>query len=335
MVSDLSFTASLIIFRKTSEMKAAEDAAADAEVLKGYWRRVAFLLLLQSKVHPLMYLNQQLQPSLLLVSIVQTWKKLKKKVNLMDLKPVMKVKSKENKEDSGHESSVGDKDKSDSSDANILKGGDISKEKHTEDQTNIVMTSPPVSPPCTTSKPGTVDTLDIAMISPKGSSRSEGGILRGNAFGNHLNAANFSSAVESTTQKQTFLCKAWNLLGSFETAVMEDEEIDWLKIDGEIILPVLSSGFKPNATPPSWYDNYSNFDKIANFPAMQAWLAGDEESPTDLDLWGFESDHYTFLDLKKWLKEKVEKRKGKGKGKSKEEKGDKDEGTSERKEKSK
>ncbi|KAF8998030.1 hypothetical protein BDQ17DRAFT_1391787 [Cyathus striatus] len=68
---------------------------------------------------------------------------------------------------------------------------------------------------------------------------------------------------------------------------------------------------------------------------MQAWLAGDEESPADLDLWGFESDHYTFLDLKKWLKEKVEKRKGKGKGKSKEEKGDKDEGTSERKEKSK
>ncbi|KAF8999983.1 hypothetical protein BDQ17DRAFT_1427467 [Cyathus striatus] len=68
---------------------------------------------------------------------------------------------------------------------------------------------------------------------------------------------------------------------------------------------------------------------------MQAWLAGDEESPTDLDLWGFESDHYTFLDLKKWLKEKVEKKKGKGKGKSKEEKGDKDEGTSERKEKSK
>ncbi|KAF8989993.1 hypothetical protein BDQ17DRAFT_1333748 [Cyathus striatus] len=167
---------------------------------------------------------------------------------------------------------------------------------------------------------------------------------------------------------------------------MEDEEIDWLKIDGELILPVLSSGFKPNATPPvnneisfiqsksagssaakaisehnameknrtwpvakatkketisvfvsssAWYDNYLNFDKIANFPAMQAWLAGDEESPANLDLWGFESDHYTFLDLKKWLKEKVEKRKGKGKGKSKEEKEEKDEGTSERKEKSK
>ncbi|KAF8995331.1 hypothetical protein BDQ17DRAFT_1430480 [Cyathus striatus] len=85
----------------------------------------------------------------------------------------------------------------------------------------------------------------------------------------------------------------------------------------------------------AWYDNYLNFDKIANFPAMYAWLAGDEESPTDLDLWGFESDHYMFLDLKKWLKEKVEKRKGKGKSKSKEEKGDKDESTSERKEKSK
>ncbi|KAF8979594.1 hypothetical protein BDQ17DRAFT_1394509 [Cyathus striatus] len=180
---------------------------------------------------------------------------------------------------------------------------------------------------------------------------------------------------------------------------MEDEEVNWLKIDGEFILPVLSSGFKPNATcteellavlkipwdilenttpglqvayqkytacikavsehnamdknrtwpvakatkkeiisvfvsSSAWYDNYLNFDKIANFSAMHAWLAGDEESPTDLDLWGFESDHYTFLDLKKWLKEKVEKRKGKGKSKSKEEKGDKDEGTSERKEKS-
>ncbi|KAF9000497.1 hypothetical protein BDQ17DRAFT_1391316 [Cyathus striatus] len=188
---------------------------------------------------------------------------------------------------------------------------------------------------------------------------------------------------------------------------MEDEEVNWLKIDGEFILPVLSvttyfillflggiseqcteeliavlkipRDILENTTPglqvayqkytacikavsehnvmdknrtwpvakatkkeiisvfvlsSTWYDNYSNFDKIANFPAMHAWLAGDKESPTDLDLWGFESDHYTFLDLKKWLKEKVEKRKGKGKSKSKEEKGDKDEGTSERKEKS-
>ncbi|KAF8991782.1 hypothetical protein BDQ17DRAFT_1332674 [Cyathus striatus] len=88
--------------------------------------------------------------------------------------------------------------------------------------------------------------------------------------------------------------KAWNLLGSFETVIIEDEEVDWLMID-----------------------------------------AGDEESPTDLDLWGFESDHYMFLHLKKWLKEKVEKRKGKGKSKSKEEKGDKDEDTIQRKEKSK
>ncbi|KAF8984005.1 hypothetical protein BDQ17DRAFT_1336320 [Cyathus striatus] len=76
----------------------------------------------------------------------------------------------------------------------------------------------------------------------------------------------------------------------------------------------------------AWYENNSNFDKIADFPAMQSWLAEDEDSPTDLDLWGFERDYYMFLDLKRWLKEKKEKRKGKGKGKgkSKEEKAHED-----------
>ncbi|KAF9008197.1 hypothetical protein BDQ17DRAFT_1422270 [Cyathus striatus] len=84
----------------------------------------------------------------------------------------------------------------------------------------------------------------------------------------------------------------------------------------------------------AWYENYSNFDKIVDFPTMQSWLVEDEDSPSDLDLWGFESYHYTFLDLKKWLKEKKEKRKGKGKGKSKEEKGGRDEKSHEEKEKS-
>ncbi|KAF8992029.1 hypothetical protein BDQ17DRAFT_1546626 [Cyathus striatus] len=500
--------------QKTSEMKAAEDAAADAEGVPDLTAYKSGLPVAPSKRGPPLNVPQPAAPAFTVTRKHRSdMEKVEEESEYDGSEASNESKSKENKEDSGHKLSVGDKDKSDSSDTNILRGGDISKEKHTEDQTSkdkdgndnsqnkddIVMTSPPVSPPCTTSKPGTVDTLDIAMISPKGSSRSEGGILRGNAFGNCLNAADFSSAVESTTvgpvKGQVWLyvsdadpstivvpgvasfslkhnhtltiapilkklkakaehffaadhclfvyeSKAWNLLGSFETAVMEDEEIDWLKINGELILPVLSSGFKPNATPPvnneisfiqsksagssaasshavsrshtpslvqrggiseqsteeliavlkipraivestspglqvtyqkyiacieaisehnameknrtwpvakatkkeiisvfvsssAWYDNYSNFDKIANFPAMQAWLAGDKESPADLDLWGFESDHYTFLDLKKWLKENVEKRKGKGKGKSKEEKGDKDEGTSERKEKSK
>ncbi|KAF9002695.1 hypothetical protein BDQ17DRAFT_1242905 [Cyathus striatus] len=96
----------------------------------------------------------------------------------------------------------------------------------------------------------------------------------------------------------------------------------------EIVMVFVSSS--------AWYENYSNFDKIADFPAMQSWLAEDEDSPTDLDLWGFERDYYTFLDLKRWLKEKKEKRKGKGKGKgkSKEEKGGKNEKAHEDKEKS-
>ncbi|KAF8989060.1 hypothetical protein BDQ17DRAFT_1547710 [Cyathus striatus] len=480
--------------QKTSEMKAAEDAAADAEGVPDLTAYESGLPVAPPKRGPPLNVPQPAAPAFTVTRKCRS--DMEKEESEYDGSEASnESKSKENKEDSGHKLSVGDKDKSDSSD-----GGNISKEKHTEDQTskdkdgndnsqnkdgiyysflNIVMTSPPVSPPRTTSKPGTVDTLDIAMISPKGSSRSEGGILRGNAFGNCLNAANFSSAVESTTvgpvkgrvwlyvsdadpstivvpgvasfslkhnhtltiapilkklkaKAEHFFAadcclfvyesKAWNLLGSFETAVMEDEEIDWLKIDGELILPVLTkcnppvnneisfiqsksagssaasshavsrshtpslvqrggiseqcteeliavlkipraivestspglqvtyqkyiacieaisehNAMEKNRTWPvakatkkeiisvfvsslAWYDNYSNFDKIANFPAMQAWLAGDEESPANLDLWGFESDHYTFLDLKKWLKEKVEKRKGKGKGKSKEEK---------------
>ncbi|KAF8981536.1 hypothetical protein BDQ17DRAFT_1337301 [Cyathus striatus] len=79
--------------RKTSEMKRAEDAAADEEVLKGCWRKVAFLLPLQSGVHLLMYLNQQLLSSLFPISAIQTWKKLKNR-NLMDMKPITKVKIK-------------------------------------------------------------------------------------------------------------------------------------------------------------------------------------------------------------------------------------------------
>ncbi|KAF8992080.1 hypothetical protein BDQ17DRAFT_1332513 [Cyathus striatus] len=190
------------------------------------------------------------------------------------------------------------------------KESDKSNDNHTEDSTSknkegdIMMTSPPVSPPHVTSKPGMVDTVDIANISPKGSSRSEGGILRGNALGNYPNAADFHSAVENTAvgpvkgwvwlyvsnadpstvmvpgvasftlkhnltvtigsvlkklkdkAKHFFTAdcclyvyesKAWNILGNFESAVKDDEEVDWLRIDGKHILPILSSGFMPNA----------------------------------------------------------------------------------------
>ncbi|KAF8989618.1 hypothetical protein BDQ17DRAFT_1333964 [Cyathus striatus] len=359
----------------------------------------------------------------------------------------------------------------------------ISDKKNTEDHisknkgSDISIVSSKSNSNCTEDRTSKDKELDIIMNSPPGSPpRTTSGILRGNALGNHPNAADFHSAAESTTVglvKGSKYCyatigpvlkklkdraehlftadrclyvyesKAWNILGNFESAVKDDGEVDWLKIDGEFILPILSSGFQPNAplsldiemysiqsksagnsatsshavpcshtpslvqrggiseqrteelinvlkisrdilesTAPglrvayqrylacikavsdhntmdknrtwsvakatkkeivtvfvsssAWYKNYSNFDKIADFPAMQSWLAEDEDSPTDLDLWGFERDYYTFLDLKRWLKEKKEKRKGKGKGKgkSKEEKGGKDEKAHEDKEKS-
>ncbi|KAF9007951.1 hypothetical protein BDQ17DRAFT_1422611 [Cyathus striatus] len=147
------------------------------------------------------------------------------------------------------------------------KGSDKFNDNHTEDSTSknkegdIIMTSPPVSPPHATSKPGTVDMVDIANISPKGSSRSEGGILRGNALGNHPNAADFHNpitvmvpGVASFTLKHNltvtigpvlkklkdkaehfftadcclyvYESKAWNILGNFEYTVKDDEEVD-------------------------------------------------------------------------------------------------------------
>ncbi|KAF8977539.1 hypothetical protein BDQ17DRAFT_1339177 [Cyathus striatus] len=435
---------------KNSEMKCAEDAAADEEGISDL--TVAERVLEESSL------------------TVVPPNRLKKNTNQMDMKPIMKVKTKKilkvqlMDQMQVMEMNQNTVMKITPVRIKILEGSDISivssksNSNRTEDRTSkdkeldIIMNSPPVSPPRTTS-----------------------GILRGNALGNHPNAADFHSAAESTTvglvkgqvwlymsnadpstvmvpgvasftlkhnlmatigpvlkklkdraehfftaDRCLYVCesKAWNILGNFESAVKDDEEVDWLKIDGEFILPILSSGFQPNtplsldietysiqskggiseqrteelidvlkiprdilvSTAPrlqvtyqrylacikansdhntmdknrtwpvakatkkeivtvfvsssAWYENYSNFDKIADFPAMQSWLAEDEDSPTDLDLWGFERDYYTFLDLKRWLKEKKEKRKGKGKGKSKEEKGGKDEKAHEDKEKS-
>ncbi|KAF8998029.1 hypothetical protein BDQ17DRAFT_1544157 [Cyathus striatus] len=283
---------------KTSEMKAAEDAAADAEGVPDLTAYESGLPVAPPKRGPPLNVPQPAAPAFTVTrKHCSDMEKVEEESEYDGSEASNESKSKENKEDSGHKLSVGDKDKSDSSD-----GGDISKEKHTEDQTskdkdgndnsqnkdgiyylflNIVMTSPPVSPPRTTSKPGTVDTLDIAMISPKGSSRSEVGPVKGQVWLYVSDAdpstivvpgvASFSLKHNHTLTIAPILkklkakaehffaadhclfvyeSKAWNLLGSFETAVMEDVEIDWLKIDGELILPVLSSGFKPNATPP-------------------------------------------------------------------------------------
>ncbi|KAF8979685.1 hypothetical protein BDQ17DRAFT_1338137 [Cyathus striatus] len=402
----------------------------EKQVLKGCWRKAPSCC--PSKGGPSSDVPQPAAPVFTVT--------LEEEQNQMDMKPIMKVKIKSDKKNTeDHTSKI----------KGVISACIFqSNSNHTEDRTSkdkeldIIMNSPPVSPPRTTS-----------------------GILRGNALGNHPNAADFHSAAESTTvglvkgrvwlymsnadpstvmhnlmatigpvlkklkdRAEHFFTadrclyvyesKAWNILGNFESAVKDDEEVDWLKIDGEFILPILSSGFQPNAplslnietysiqsksagssatsshavsrshtpslvqrggiseqrteelinvlkiprdilesTAPGLrvhtrVSNHNTMDKNRTWPvakatkkeivtvfvsssACNAVLVGeDEDSPTDLDLWGFERDYYTFLDLKRWLKEKKEKRKGKGKGKSKEEKGGKDEKAHEDKEKS-
>ncbi|KAF8994205.1 hypothetical protein BDQ17DRAFT_1331277 [Cyathus striatus] len=216
--------------QKTSEMKRAEDAAADEEVLKGCWRKAAFLLPLQSGVHLLMYLNQQLLSSLL---------PLKKNRNLMDMKPITKVKIKQilkvqvmdqvitsfkpNKKHTEDQISKG-------------KGSDKSNDNHTEDSTSknkegdIIMTSLPVAffeemHLGITQMPLTFTVLLKALLLVQ---------LRGG----------FDSA---DCCLYVYKSKAWNILGNFKSAVKDDEEVDCLRIDGKHILPILSSGFMPNA----------------------------------------------------------------------------------------
>ncbi|KAF8991028.1 hypothetical protein BDQ17DRAFT_1333121 [Cyathus striatus] len=192
------------------------------------------------------------------------------------------------------------------------KGSDISivssksNSNHTEDRTSkdkeldIIMNSPPVSPPHTTS-----------------------GILRGNALGNHPNAADFHSAAESTTVglvkgQYGYIClmqiqhnlmatigpvlkklkdraehfftadrclyvyesKAWNILGKFKSAVKDDEEVDWLKIDGEFILPILSSGFQPNAPLSLNIETYSIQSKSAGSSATSSCAVSRSHTPS-------------------------------------------------------
>ncbi|KAF8991718.1 hypothetical protein BDQ17DRAFT_1332731 [Cyathus striatus] len=215
-------------------MKAAEDAAVDAEGIPDL--TVAERVLEESglpiappKRGPALNVPQPATPAFTITCKGNSdMKKVEEESESSESETNNKSKSKENienTEDSGDKLSVGDKEESDGNDgsdisnekyteeqtskdkANILKGSDISNEKHTEDQTSkdkdgndnsqnkdVHQSAHPIPP----AKPGTVDTVDIAMISPKGSLRSKGGILRGNAFRNCLNAANFSSAVEST-----------------------------------------------------------------------------------------------------------------------------------------
>ncbi|KAF9001465.1 hypothetical protein BDQ17DRAFT_1327140 [Cyathus striatus] len=260
------------------------------------------------------------------------------------------------------------------------KGSDISivslksNNNRTEDRTSkdkeidIIMNSPPVSPPHTTSgilrgnalgnHPNATDFHSAAESTTIGLAKGTVMVPGVTSFTlKHNLMATIGPVLKKLKDRAehfftadhclyVYESKAWNILGNFESAVKDNDEVDWLKINGEFILPILSSGFQPNAPlsldietysiqskfletflralhldfkshTRAWYENYSNFDKIADFPAMQSWLAEDEDSPTDLDLWGFERDYYTFLDLKRWLKKKKEKRKGKGKGKGK------------------
>ncbi|KAF8998957.1 hypothetical protein BDQ17DRAFT_1328554 [Cyathus striatus] len=168
--------------RKTSEMKRAEDAAADEEGVPDLTAYESSLPVAPPKQGPS---SDVPQPAAPVFTVTHKRHSDMEKVMVGDISITS---SKPNKKHTEDQISKG-------------KGSDKSNDNHTEDSTSknkegdIIMTSPPVSPPCVTSKPGTVDTVDIANISPKGSSRSEGGILRGNALGNHPNATDFHSAV--------------------------------------------------------------------------------------------------------------------------------------------
>ncbi|KAF9008198.1 hypothetical protein BDQ17DRAFT_1422271 [Cyathus striatus] len=296
--------------RKTSKMKRAEDTAADEEGVPDLTAAERVLEESGLPVAPPKWgpSSDVPQPAALVFTVTHKhhsdMEKVEEEQKSDEYETNNKSENKENTESSSD--GPGPNKKHTEDQISKGKGSDKSNDNHTEDSTSknkegdIIMTSPPVSPPHVTSKPSMVDTVDIVNISPKGSSRSEGGILRGNALGNHPNAADFHSAVgpvkgqvwlyvsnadpstvmvpgvasftlkhnltvtigpvlkNSKTKPNISLVsadhclyvyesKAWNILGNFKSAVKDDEEVDWLRIDGKHILPILSSGFMPNA----------------------------------------------------------------------------------------
>jgi hypothetical protein len=51
-----------------------------------------------------------------------------------------------------------------------------------------------------------------------------------------------------------------------------------------------------------WHQYYVGlFSNISKYPDMVEWLEDGEDSPSSVDVWGFQKTSYSFADLKKWL----------------------------------
>jgi benzoyl-CoA reductase/2-hydroxyglutaryl-CoA dehydratase subunit BcrC/BadD/HgdB len=52
-----------------------------------------------------------------------------------------------------------------------------------------------------------------------------------------------------------------------------------------------------------FYSHYKYFNDAVKHPEMLEWLEERPDGPSNIDIWGREKSHYTFVDLIKWLKE--------------------------------
>lgn len=67
-----------------------------------------------------------------------------------------------------------------------------------------------------------------------------------------------------------------------------------------------------------WHSHvHKYFKKIGDYPQMQIWLEGGDDTSDDLELWGVKKSSYTFIDLVTYMKEEDKLRAKKGKGKAK------------------
>jgi len=77
-------------------------------------------------------------------------------------------------------------------------------------------------------------------------------------------------AVLAAILKYESLCKAGNWDGLFTLT-----HIDFVQL-------VTSKSM--------WYKQYKLFDQVSRYPQMIEWLGESEDTPTDIELWGFEHD---------------------------------------------
>ena len=90
-------------------------------------------------------------------------------------------------------------------------------------------------------------------------------------------------AVLAAILKYESLCKAGNWDGLFTPT-----HIDFVQL-------VTSKSM--------WYKQYKLFDQVSRYPQMIEWLGESEDTPTDIELWGFECDIYQWAHLEGFLKQ--------------------------------